>query len=623
VVAVGPSMITDQLPDGPLKAAAIEEEEPHGPPHALEKYVVWEEKAKKLYLAPLDTSFAMYRGNWEFKRHNILNASHPTYRTDAPYSAYHLDWFVDVANVTEDMQWYWDHSLPITKWSAANMKHANEHRWAVANHTQQVAMNATQALLHMRPKDESNTMTAHVKSLAAKFLKGDGLEVAVLKDPTPVPRGVDVKFVQRKDLKTIKEEFPMVADKMVVETDIVDEPDTLAHVANESVDFVIGNHFLQRTENLIGTIKNHMDKLKQGGVLFYTTASKVGSIDEERASSTWDQVLADEQDGGKAHQAQRYLDWVVHVLHNTTDPETEAKHLSQQNLTHKINFYVWDHASLSELVHKLKEHVNSTHPFDIMTLESVNDAESVMVLKKLVPYNATREAELKAEAEANATAAEANMTTANASAVNTSTTATVNTTVANASGVEAAASAVKLAQKGSNGKRNRQGNAPSWTWGINPKATKKIAGEGKADAKVETKVEESKTEDSTSTSSTASLASTASSPSVESSSSSLLDSLNISSSSTSVTDSLASNSSSLLDSLNISSSSSSLDTLASTDTSAALNISLDTTSESSSTSSALPKVDEAASAAPEAQLDIMANIRKMMGSGGDSKMMAH
>merc|ERR1711998_67775 len=72
VVAVGPSMITDQLPDGPLKAAAIEEEEPHGPPHALEKYVVWEEKAKKLYLAPLDTSFAMYRGNWEFKRHNIL-----------------------------------------------------------------------------------------------------------------------------------------------------------------------------------------------------------------------------------------------------------------------------------------------------------------------------------------------------------------------------------------------------------------------------------------------------------------------------------------------------------------------------------------------------------------------
>lgn len=392
VAVVAPGLKTDDIPDTNPDKAVILDMEANNTAHAVE--VLWDDKPTNVHVAPIDTSFGMYRGNWEYRRHlaiNSTNATWPTYRTTHPYEVRQLDWYIDYKNVSADQLWCWEHKLPISKWGSS--KHYYEALWEAGNETESLKRNQTIALLHMRPVDESTEVMSHIKAVAFKLIKGDGLEVGALKDPAPVPRGVEVKQVLRKDLAALKQEYPVAAEKFVIDADIVDDTDVLSSVQNETQDFIIGCNYIQRTEDLIGTVKHHVDKLKEGGLLMYTTVNKNTGLDVERDMTSWQDILADEQDNGTSHREARYHSWALHVAHNTTDAEAEAHNLMALNSSHKINMLVWDFEHFSEIVHSLKEHINATHPVEVMVLDNIKDLEFIVVLKKLKAYNETLEIE--------------------------------------------------------------------------------------------------------------------------------------------------------------------------------------------------------------------------------------
>ena len=65
--------------------------------------------------APIDTTFGMYRAGtkWSNLRSGI--------RVFAPYSARHLDWYIDPDNLTPDQEYYMEHaSNKIAHWSKLN-----------------------------------------------------------------------------------------------------------------------------------------------------------------------------------------------------------------------------------------------------------------------------------------------------------------------------------------------------------------------------------------------------------------------------------------------------------------------------------------------------------------------
>jgi len=64
--------------------------------------------------APIDTTFGMYRSGTEWRRlqHGI--------RTLAPYTAKHLDWYVDPDNVSPDQAYYMEHASNNNHWSRWN-----------------------------------------------------------------------------------------------------------------------------------------------------------------------------------------------------------------------------------------------------------------------------------------------------------------------------------------------------------------------------------------------------------------------------------------------------------------------------------------------------------------------
>ena len=69
---------------------------------------------EKLYRAPIDTTFALYRPRVGLSRSRYVEA----YRTAYPYQAEHLPWYTNSAQPSEEELYYIRHCSKVTEWTA-------------------------------------------------------------------------------------------------------------------------------------------------------------------------------------------------------------------------------------------------------------------------------------------------------------------------------------------------------------------------------------------------------------------------------------------------------------------------------------------------------------------------
>ncbi len=113
VTSVGPMLRIDDIPDCyPMKKKLISggsHVEFHKRPIQQIKY---KDRVIKYAHIPIDTTFAMYRAGSTWKR---LTSG---IRVMSPYSARHLDWYIDPANLSPDQAYYMNRAAKvITHWS--------------------------------------------------------------------------------------------------------------------------------------------------------------------------------------------------------------------------------------------------------------------------------------------------------------------------------------------------------------------------------------------------------------------------------------------------------------------------------------------------------------------------
>lgn len=72
----------------------------------------WQNKRDDLWIADVDTTFAIY-DNQQTQQHITTNCL----RTDYPYVARHLPWYIDVNNLSEEERYYLTHSTTTTDWT--------------------------------------------------------------------------------------------------------------------------------------------------------------------------------------------------------------------------------------------------------------------------------------------------------------------------------------------------------------------------------------------------------------------------------------------------------------------------------------------------------------------------
>lgn len=110
---VGPMLRIDDIPDCyPRKKEAINWEMRFHPPFKKVNRIKYKGNVVEFILAKIDTTFAMNRMGRRWGRRTIK-----AIRVLPPYSAKHLEWYLDPKNLTPDQEYYMKHaSAGITHW---------------------------------------------------------------------------------------------------------------------------------------------------------------------------------------------------------------------------------------------------------------------------------------------------------------------------------------------------------------------------------------------------------------------------------------------------------------------------------------------------------------------------
>lgn len=221
--------------------------------------------------------------------------------------------------------------------------------------------------------------------LAARYIRGQGIEIGGLGRTLPIPPGARVKYLDRYDREDLFKNFPEMIGKNIIKPDIVDDGETLATVQQSSQDFLIANHVVEHFQNPILFFHNAMRVLKTGGILFLALPEKNKTFDRNRPVTPFSHLVADYEIGPEHSKLDHYQEYVRladnHNAKQAWQTETEYQALVSKLMTenYSIHFHVWDVTSMIELLLGLR--TRFALPIELKALLTSGD-EVVFILEK-------------------------------------------------------------------------------------------------------------------------------------------------------------------------------------------------------------------------------------------------
>lgn len=234
------------------------------------------------------------------------------------------------------------------------------------------------------------------RELAERYLFGNGLEIGPLHQPLPMSPAVTVSYVDRLKVADLRREYPELAEWNLVEADVLDDGELLSTIEPASQDFIVANHFLEHCENPIGTIENHLSKLRPGGILFYAVPDKRYTFDYSRDVTPLDHMIVDYEQGPEASRSAHFDDWarLVEFKENETAQETIARARELERAGHSIHMHVWTQAEFLQLVLAARQRFDDAFEIEAAVRQQI---EFVVVLRKRGPLPAPHVAVAAAE----------------------------------------------------------------------------------------------------------------------------------------------------------------------------------------------------------------------------------
>ncbi len=251
--------------------------------------------------------------------------------------------------------------------------------------------------------DSSGTQAAQLPPLpvyldaraafASSYLFGEGIEIGPLHQPLAIPGHARARYVDRMTTPDLRREYPELAGWDLTEVDIVDDGELLATIPPASQDFIVANHFLEHTENPVGTIETHLGKLKPGGVLFYAVPDKRFTFDFRRSVTPIEHMLADYEEGPERSRAEHYEEWSRLVIDEqapaderpegvVTEEWVQMRARQLEDAGYSIHMHVWTQAEFLRLILAIRERFGEG--FDLEAAARVG-IEFIVVLRKQGP----------------------------------------------------------------------------------------------------------------------------------------------------------------------------------------------------------------------------------------------
>ena len=225
---------------------------------------------------------------------------------------------------------------------------------------------------------------------AAHFLAGEGIEIGPLHLPLSMPPQAHPRYVDRMKVDELRSEYPELADWNLTEVDIVDDGELLTTIAPESQDFIVANHFLEHTENPMGTIQTHLGKLKPGGVLFYAVPDKRFTFDFRRPVTPLEHMERDYDEGPEGSRSTHYLEWASLVVDEespsvgtaeqaASETWAQRKAAELEEAKYSIHMHVWTQAEFLKLILACRERFDDAFDIEAAAHQGI---EFMVVLRK-------------------------------------------------------------------------------------------------------------------------------------------------------------------------------------------------------------------------------------------------
>jgi SAM-dependent methyltransferase len=217
------------------------------------------------------------------------------------------------------------------------------------------------------------------RRLAGEFLRGEGIEIGALNEPQWLPRGTRAVNVDRMPVEELRRQYPELQGVRLAPVDVVDDGEMLRSFEQASVDFVVANHFIEHTEDPVGTIGRLLEVVRPGGILYMAVPDKRLTFDSGRELTPKEHVLRDSREGPESSRHEHYLEFAQYFkgLHGA-EAEREAERVRSSG--YSIHFHVWTQATFRELLEHLRSELG--FPFTLEALEP-NHHEFIAVLRKL------------------------------------------------------------------------------------------------------------------------------------------------------------------------------------------------------------------------------------------------
>jgi SAM-dependent methyltransferase len=214
--------------------------------------------------------------------------------------------------------------------------------------------------------------------IAKRYLSGEGIEIGALHNPLPVPRSAHVRYVDRLPVSKLRAHYPELEQEPLVEVDILDDGERLATIADSSLDFVVANHFLEHTQDPVGTLTNAFRVLRPRGVLYLAVPDKRHTFDSDRPVTPFEHLLRDFDQGPQVSRRDHFEEWARLVDRVPADEVSRrAEQLMEQD--YSIHYHVWTQREALELLTTVRERLELD--FDIELMERI-EYEVVFVLRK-------------------------------------------------------------------------------------------------------------------------------------------------------------------------------------------------------------------------------------------------
>jgi len=153
--------------------------------------------------------------------------------------------------------------------------------------------------------------------VAARHLRGSGLEIGAMHQPLPVPPGVNARYVDVISKPEALQRYPNLNPSRLVTPDIIEDGFTLSSVPERSQDFLVANHVLEHSPNPLQALQNWTRVFRPGGVLYVTVPVAEKCFDRGRLETTIDHMLEDYRlchesrlDEFRARNRPHYEEWV-------------------------------------------------------------------------------------------------------------------------------------------------------------------------------------------------------------------------------------------------------------------------------------------------------------------------